>query len=200
MKCLENGKRLDIYSFDTTAKSFSLQTVVSLEDREAAFDVRDLELTQDDTLAFKVVDANTLQISNQGGEQFYGVILRSSTAIHSPFLLRGNILIGDHCVHRIIADEQGLDTALVSILVDCDGDGVFQDTLLVGHQKCGDVTGDDIINVGDVVFLISYLYRGGAAPSPIEVGDVNCDGIVNVGDVVFLITYLYRGGPSPSCY
>ena len=62
---------------------------------------------------------------------------------------------------------------------------------------CGDVTGDEIINVGDVVFLVSYLYKSGPPPAPECVGDVNHDAIVNVGDVVYLVSYLYKGGPAP---
>jgi hypothetical protein len=68
--------------------------------------------------------------------------------------------------------------------------------------QCGDANNDGIINVGDVVYLITYLYRGGSPPIPTTcIGDVNCDDIVNVGDVVYLITYLYRGGalPCPDC-
>jgi uncharacterized protein (TIGR02145 family) len=56
--------------------------------------------------------------------------------------------------------------------------------------------------VGDVVYMVTYLYRGGPAPVPNTcVGDVNNDDIVNVGDVVYLVTYLYRGGlaPDPNC-
>ena len=64
---------------------------------------------------------------------------------------------------------------------------------------CGDANGDGIINVGDVVYLVSYLYRNGPAPSPVEVGDCNCDGIVNLGDIVYLVNYLYKNGPSPGC-
>jgi hypothetical protein len=63
----------------------------------------------------------------------------------------------------------------------------------------GDVTGDGIINIGDVVFLVAYLYKGGPAPEPGCVGDCNCDDIVNVGDIVFLVSYLYKGGPPPVC-
>jgi hypothetical protein len=63
----------------------------------------------------------------------------------------------------------------------------------------GDVNGDGIVDVGDVVYLISYLYRGGPPPDPLSTGDVNCDGIVNLGDVVFLISYLYKSGPVPRC-
>ena len=67
------------------------------------------------------------------------------------------------------------------------------------HIERGDANGDGIINVGDVVYLVTYLYKNGPAPSPIEAGDCNCDGIVNLGDVVYLISYLYKGGPAPGC-
>jgi hypothetical protein len=63
----------------------------------------------------------------------------------------------------------------------------------------GDVTGDGVIDAGDVVYLINYLYRGGPAPTPLASGDTTCDGNVDAGDVVYLINYLYRSGPAPSC-
>jgi hypothetical protein len=63
----------------------------------------------------------------------------------------------------------------------------------------GDVTGDGVINLGDMVYLITYVYKSGPAPNPLLAGDATCDGEVNLGDVVYLITYLYRGGPAPSC-
>ena len=63
----------------------------------------------------------------------------------------------------------------------------------------GDANGDGSVNVGDVVYLVSYLYRNGPAPLPEDAGDANCDGPINVGDVVYLVSYLYRGGPPPGC-
>ena len=64
---------------------------------------------------------------------------------------------------------------------------------------CGDANGDLTVNVGDAVFLISYAFRGGPAPVPLESGDANCDGSTNVGDAVFIISYVFRGGPEPCC-
>jgi len=61
----------------------------------------------------------------------------------------------------------------------------------------GDVNGDQTIDLGDVLHLISYLYKNGPAPDPLWVGDVNCDGLVDLGDVLYLINYLYKGGPPP---
>ena len=62
---------------------------------------------------------------------------------------------------------------------------------------CGDTNGDGVVDLGDVVYLISYLYKGGPAPNPLEVGDATCDGVIDIGDVVYLIEYLYRNGPPP---
>jgi hypothetical protein len=61
----------------------------------------------------------------------------------------------------------------------------------------GDANGDGTINIGDVVYLINYLYKGGPAPDPLPAGDSNCDGVINVADVVCLVNYLYRGGGLP---
>jgi hypothetical protein len=75
------------------------------------------------------------------------------------------------------------------------------DTLsfLVQIYMLGDVTGDEIIDVGDVVTLINYLFKNGSAPEPFISGDANCDGNVDIGDVVYLINYLYKAGTAPEC-
>ena len=63
---------------------------------------------------------------------------------------------------------------------------------------CGDCNNDGIVDVGDVVYLINYLFIGGPEPVPdLCVGDVNGDGIVNISDVVYLINYLFINGPPP---
>ncbi len=83
-----------------------------------------------------------------------------------------------------------------------DENGVFSDwsdPLPVNISVlCGEANNDGAMNVGDVVYLVSYLYKGGTAPIPDDcVGDVNHDDIVNVGDIVYLVSYLYQGGPAP---
>ncbi|MGB8657435.1 MAG: C1 family peptidase [Candidatus Zixiibacteriota bacterium] len=62
----------------------------------------------------------------------------------------------------------------------------------------GDANGDKIVNSGDVVYLINYLFRGDSPPEPLAAADVNGDCTVNSGDVVYLINYLFRGGPAPA--
>jgi len=67
------------------------------------------------------------------------------------------------------------------------------------HSALGDLNSDGGINVGDLVFVINYLYRSGPPPDRLELADVNCDGSVDVADAVFLVCYLFRAGPAPSC-
>jgi hypothetical protein len=61
----------------------------------------------------------------------------------------------------------------------------------------GDVNSDGKVSVSDVVYLILYLFKGGAQPFPPCKADVNDDNKVSVGDVVYLINYLFKGGPPP---
>jgi hypothetical protein len=65
---------------------------------------------------------------------------------------------------------------------------------------CGDANGDGMVSAGDVVYNISYLFREGPLPEPMESGDANCDGTVGAGDVVYLLSYLFREGPLPGCF
>ncbi len=65
---------------------------------------------------------------------------------------------------------------------------------------CGDANADQEIDVGDVIYLVNYLFIGGSAPecTPITAcGDVNVDGEVDIGDGVYLINYLFISGPEP---
>jgi len=51
--------------------------------------------------------------------------------------------------------------------------------------------------VGDIVYLLRYVFMGGPAPDPVMVGDVNGDGVISVADIVYLVQYVFKGGPPP---
>ena len=76
---------------------------------------------------------------------------------------------------------------------------IAQISVTGGSIFYGDATGDGMIDIRDVVYLISYLFRNGPAPDPLEAGDANCDEVVDIGDVVYLINFLFRDGPPPDC-
>jgi hypothetical protein len=64
-------------------------------------------------------------------------------------------------------------------------------------ETYGDVNGDGNVDLGDVVFLLNYLFKSGGAPEPLSVGDANGDCNVDIGDVIYLLNYLFKGGISP---
>jgi hypothetical protein len=72
-----------------------------------------------------------------------------------------------------------------------------------GWHECecipGDANGDGQVNVGDAVYVISYVFIGGPPPQPTDPcsGDGNCDGQCNVGDAVYIIAYVFNSGPPP---
>jgi plastocyanin len=63
----------------------------------------------------------------------------------------------------------------------------------------GDANDDGQTNVGDAVFMINFVFKGGPAPPCLNEGDANADCQANVGDAVFLINFVFKGGPAPDC-
>jgi hypothetical protein len=63
---------------------------------------------------------------------------------------------------------------------------------------CGEVTGDGIIDIEDIVYLINYAFYDGPAPDYPSVADVTGDGIIDIEDIVFLINYAFYGGAAPT--
>jgi len=61
----------------------------------------------------------------------------------------------------------------------------------------GDANGDKKVNISDIVYLVSYLFKHGPAPALLQAGDVNCDSKVTVVDIVYLVAYFFKHGPSP---
>jgi subtilisin family serine protease len=62
---------------------------------------------------------------------------------------------------------------------------------------CGDADGIAPIDIADAVYLISYIFGGGAAPSPLLAGDADCSLDINVADAVYLIAYIFSRGAAP---
>ncbi len=61
----------------------------------------------------------------------------------------------------------------------------------------GDITGDGIFDVCDLLYLSNYLFGGGPQPRPLQNANVNCDQTINMADVLYLVNYIYKNGPPP---
>jgi hypothetical protein len=122
-----------------------------------------------------------------------------------------NRLLGTYLI-RVVPEPGGSGTYDLGIRIDggsmamlalnnpCPGSGEVDTFYYNSLQfESGDANGDWVVDVGDAVYLINYLYKSSSAPSPLQAGDANCDGNIDVGDVVYLINYLFKGGSAPSC-
>jgi hypothetical protein len=65
---------------------------------------------------------------------------------------------------------------------------------------CGDVNDDGIVNTGDALVIVNYLYKGGYPPlDPILRGDANNSCEIDIGDAIWILNWVTRGGPLPAC-
>lgn len=56
------------------------------------------------------------------------------------------------------------------------------------------------VNVADLTYLVSYLFRGGMPPANAEEGNIDGTGDMNVSDLTFLVNFLFKSGsPPPAC-
>jgi len=95
-----------------------------------------------------------------------------------------------------ISDSVLILTDTVSVVV---FDACTADTLVfpVITYNCGDANRSKSVDIADAVFLINYIFAGGAPPNPMESGDPSCNNQVDIVDAVFLINYIFIGGPPP---
>lgn len=63
--------------------------------------------------------------------------------------------------------------------------------------KRGDANFDQVINIGDPVFLLAYFFSDGPDPVCPDSSDVNDDGALDLGDAIFGLTFLFNDGAAP---
>ncbi|MEW6013763.1 MAG: M28 family peptidase [Candidatus Zixiibacteriota bacterium] len=95
---------------------------------------------------------------------------------------------------RFEASDYGLGS-----VVEAGIDAVSILTFECASFVCGDANGSGAVNILDATFIINYLYKSGAAPSPLEAADANGNGSINILDATYILTHLYKSGPEPIC-
>jgi hypothetical protein len=116
----------------------------------------------------------------------------------------GNLLADvsvDGNIYALPSALEVTDTATFYWRVKPDGaaeyECLYAINLIAGSGNAGDANGDGLVNIGDAVFLINYVFKGGPAPDPLESGDANCDNSVDIGDAVYIVSYVFKGGEPP---
>lgn len=68
---------------------------------------------------------------------------------------------------------------------------------LYQNHVSGDVNGDGVVTISDVVSLSRHVFHQGSEPEPSASGDPNEDCAIDAQDIIYLIDYLFYGGGEP---
>ncbi len=72
-----------------------------------------------------------------------------------------------------------------------------QGRVTIANRDPGDANADRLIDAGDAIYILNYIFNGGLPPNPVCIGDINQDNNTNLGDVVYMVNYIYYGGAQP---
>jgi len=69
---------------------------------------------------------------------------------------------------------------------------IYAQSITIEEAACdiGDVNGDGLVNVIDIVVLVNIIFGESASDSQLCASDTNADGLINVLDVVNLVNYI----------
>ena len=71
------------------------------------------------------------------------------------------------------------------------------DRCCIGPRGNVDYSAGDVIDIADLVYLVDYMFNGGAMPPCHDEADMNGDGALDIADLVYLVDFMFSGGPAP---
>lgn len=113
------------------------------------------------------------------------------------------------CSDACDTSEAPFSTTQCTDGIDNDGDGLVDlaDTNCVDScdfsefsvclYKPGDFNGNGLINLSDIIRVVSYIFKGGQSPNPPCTGDANADGKTTITDIVYVVNFVFKNGVDP---
>ena len=129
--------------------------------------------------------------TNTGSNYYHAISTSYNVSINDvlSFSVNGNN-VGDHTVSDLEINSGGFELNL---------------TIEQTAGMCGDVTGNNIVDTGDVILLSNYVgYYPGMPQYALNstqqcAGDVTGNGIIDTGDVILLSNFVGYSGYSLNC-
>jgi hypothetical protein len=81
-------------------------------------------------------------------------------------------------------------------------DGIDQDCNGTDSTCCvlrGDVVVDSSIDIGDLTFMVNYMFKSGPTPVCLVQCDVDDIGgmVIDIADVTYMVEFMFKSGPAP---
>jgi hypothetical protein len=123
--------------------------------------------------------------------------------VRFEFRVKPDAIPGDTTYLKFVLIDPGdgygnflVDSLGLFVLIPQLRDGCF----FIRPCQCGDPNDDNTVDIGDIIYLINYLFIEGSPPVNPECADVNHDSEVDIADIIHLINYLFISGPEPDCW
>ena len=136
------------------------------------------------------------QVSNDGGDSWVYIEnsnITNNEWIENQYLLSNYISLSNEVQFKFIASDEYFDGdngsggSIIEAAIDDFNIFVFEGSSC--NNEIGDPNGDGVINVLDIVLMISYILETGTLPE-ICSADLNGDGLVNVLDIVLVVNMI----------
>jgi len=75
---------------------------------------------------------------------------------------------------------------------------VLHDGCCVGIRGNVDNDPEDAIDIGDLVWLVDFMFTEGPPPACLTEADMDASGELDISDLVYLIDYMFNGGALPA--
>jgi hypothetical protein len=123
-----------LFNADLGGKSYSIQSVIVGPDGEKVFGINRCNVAHDDTLITRVEGHDRLKVSNNGSDKNYDVLLKLVSRSDEQIFEHRNLSLLRNSVHLIVPQWNKIGDQELSILIDEDMDGTWDDTLFVENQ------------------------------------------------------------------
>jgi len=105
--------------------------------------------------------------------------------------------VGEGITLAAIDDPGGILFDGENFIITGNSDGTVYEVQVTGNFTRGDPNEDGVVDIGDPIYELSYLFVNGPAPECFARLDANDDNLVDIADTIFLLTFLFNNGPQP---
>ncbi|WP_372950355.1 T9SS type A sorting domain-containing protein [Mariniphaga sp.] len=131
------GNGLSIANPDEESKKAQIDLIIKEMDREKVFRLHPMPLEPDDSIRFESPDDNQMILYNYGSTKKYGAELNSFSSSGFERFVNDQITIEKNTSHRFIINWTDVEESVLTVYVDNEMDGSFEDTLLLNYHVTG---------------------------------------------------------------